>query len=271
MKRASLSLVFAVTILAQNISVAENVLPPEVEALRKLILERDYPELFKNQPYRTRIENILVADIDGDGRKDLIVHFSPDFRQSATIVIYQVSSKLEVVRVTEGLAPGPMKAVTGEFLDSHVLGMAVDFDIGDKQNDAVAKSKVLKTALSKFGGVVAYRNFFHADNRTGKSAYIDMTHIDFSPATKNCESFEFSKVRQIAAGNSKSDKARNYLAAWVDDEIYVYLIRSISKEGLLDKQLLVKKVPPGFDGFLPGEGLTYRTASGRREIMDVEI
>src|SRR5437588_350337 len=243
MKREIALLVFAITILAQNISWAENVSPPEVEALRKYILERDYPELFKNKPYRTRIENILVADIDGDGRKELIVHFLPHYRQSATIVIYQVSSKFEVVRVTEALAPGPMKAITGEFLDSHTLGMAVDFDIGDKQNDAAARSKALKGALSKFGGVVAYRDFFHVDNRSGNSAYIDMTHINFSPAKKSCESFEFSKVRQIAVGNSKSDKARNYLAAWVDDEIYIYVIKNISKDGMLDKQKWVKKVP----------------------------
>ena len=44
-----------------------------VEAVQKYILEKDYPELFKDKPYRTRIENVLIADINNDGKNDLVL------------------------------------------------------------------------------------------------------------------------------------------------------------------------------------------------------
>jgi len=269
MKRKILLLILTIALSTHSRWGETDDTSPLVGALKKYILEKDYPELFKDKPYRTRIENILIVDINNDGKNDLIVHFFPHYRQSPSIVMYQVSSKLEIARIKEGLAPGPLKPVGRDYLDSHTLGEAVDFDIGDKQNDPDARNRMLK-ASSKFGGVVAYRNFFHADNRIGSGSYIDMTHIDTSKEIKNCESFEFSKVRQIAAGNLRRDKANNYLAAWVEDQIYVYLIKGVSGEGLLDKRLWIVKAPSKFKGFLPGEGLAYKTLSGKTEILDVK-
>jgi hypothetical protein len=76
-----------------------------LEVFKKYLLEKDYPEVFK-EPYRARIENILDVDVDNDGVKELVVHFQPHFRQSPSIIIYKVSPKLELTRVTEALAPG---------------------------------------------------------------------------------------------------------------------------------------------------------------------
>ena len=122
--------------------------------------------------------------------------------------------------------------------------------------------QVLQITLARFGGVVAYHNFYHVDGRKGPASYLDMTNVELPSHAQDCSSFEFSKVRQIAAGGLREDTARNYLAAWVGDEIYVYLLRGISSQGMLDKKLWIVKAPAEFKGFLPGQGLAYKTASG---------
>ena len=89
-----------------------------------------------------------------------------------------------------------------------------------------------------------------------------MTNVELPSHAKDCSSFEFSRVRQIAAGGLREDSSKNYLAAWVGDEIYIYLVRGISNQGMLDKKLWVVKTPTEFKGFLPEQGLAYKTASG---------
>ncbi|MDR3774035.1 MAG: hypothetical protein P4L26_11840, partial [Terracidiphilus sp.] len=65
------------------------------------------------------------------------------------------------------------------------------------------------------------------DSRTGTPSIIDMRGVKLPTKKHDCESFEFSRVKQIAAGHLREDLAQNYLAAWVGDEIYVYLIRGV--------------------------------------------
>ena len=50
---------------------------------------------------------------------------------AATIVFYRIAENLEVSRVIEGLAPGPLQPLSGEYLDSHTLGAAADLDLMD--------------------------------------------------------------------------------------------------------------------------------------------
>jgi hypothetical protein len=102
---------------------------PRLAALKKYILEKDYPEVFKNSPYKSRIEGFVDADLDNDGSNEIVVLFNPHYRQSAPILIYKVSPEMKVQRVTEGLAPGPSQKVSGDYLDSHSLGEAADFEI----------------------------------------------------------------------------------------------------------------------------------------------
>ncbi|MGB7904594.1 MAG: hypothetical protein WCF43_07875, partial [Steroidobacteraceae bacterium] len=71
-------------------SAATQALPPEAEAVQKYILENDYPERFKDTTYRTRIEDLLIVDVDGDGAKEVVVSFHPHYRQSPTVVIYRL-------------------------------------------------------------------------------------------------------------------------------------------------------------------------------------
>ena len=236
-------------------------LPREVEAVRKYLLEVEYPELFGDEPYRTRIEDALVTDLDGDGSAEVVVLFSPHYRQSAPIVIYHVSQDLKVTRVTEGLAPGPLQPLSGDYLDSHALGEAVDFssDAGPAQHE-----KLLQVVLtSRFGGVVEYASFMHADNRKGRISYLDMTAVEVPDGDKSCEHFEFSKVDDIAAGALDGDPSTIYLAAHVGRDLWIYRITGFLADGRLRKEVRVLPVPNDFARFAPaGPVIRYLTATG---------
>jgi hypothetical protein len=231
---------------------------PRLDAVKKYILEKDYPEVFGTDHYKTRIEGVLDVDVDNDGSKEVVILYYPHYRRSAPIVIYKITPDLKVTRVTEGLAPGPLQKVSGDYLDSHNLGSAADIEIEGKNP---LESVLQVIAKSGMGGLVAYDSFFHMDGRTGFLSFIDMRGVKLPSAKHDCELFEFSRVKQIAAGHLREDPTNNYLAAWVGDEIYVYLIRGISNEGMLNKQLSVVKAPQGFKGFETNQGLTYKTDS----------
>jgi hypothetical protein len=241
---------------------AAQALPPEIEAVKQYILVKEYPEVFKDEHYRTRIENALTADIDGDGRNEVVVHFHPHYRQSPTIVIYRLSKDLAVTRVIEGLAPGALQPISGDYLDSHVLGEGVDLDVTPKSGQSLRDTRetVTKLALERFGGVVAYATFWHVDGRTGGHTYVDMTAVPNAPEAKNCEAFEFSKVRQVAFGAARGEQA-NSLAVWVNDEVHLYTIK-FRDDGFLAKTIEVLPAPPQFNGFLPGQGLAYAVKGG---------
>jgi hypothetical protein len=230
---------------------------PRLEAVRKYILEKDYPEVFGKDHYKTRIEGILDVDVDNDGSKEIVVLYFPHYRQSASIVIYKIGPDLKVSRVAEGLAPGPLQKISGDYLDSHTLGMAVDMEVPSGK----ATPETVMQIMTKNGmnGFAIYDSFYHVDHRTGSPSIIDMRGVKLPTKNHDCESFEFSRVKQIAAGHLREDSSQNYLAAWVGDEIYVYLIHGVSEEGMLNKKLWVIEAPKGFKGFEKGQGLTYKT------------
>jgi hypothetical protein len=228
--------------------------------VRKYVLETDYPEVFGTDHYKTRIVGVLDADIENNGSKDVVILFRPHYLQSAPILIYKVSNDLKVARLTEGLAPGPIQPISGDYLDAHNLGMAVDFTV---PRGSTTSAKMLTIAAkSGMNGLVVYDSFTHMDGRKGLSAFIDMHGVKMPSHQTDCSSFEFSRVKQIAAGHIQEDSLQNYLAAWFGDEIYVYLIHGASDDGLLNKTLRVIPAPKGFNGFVAGQGLTYKTDDG---------
>jgi len=233
--------------------------PARVKALQNYLLKEDYPELFAKSPYRTRIEGVLDVDVDNDGNKELVVLFYPHYLQSAPIVIYKIDANGVVKRVTEGIAPGPVRPISGDYLDSHAVGSGADFTISGGKSDPAGIIGVLKK--SGVGGLVIYDHFYHMDGRSGAPAVVDMRGVKLPPGTLDCSKFEFSRVKQIAAGGLREDPSKNYLAAWVGNEVDVYLIRGISADGLLDKTKWVVKAPAGFKGFDPGHGLSYTVGS----------
>ena len=216
-------------------------LSPKVEAVKQYLLKDDYPELFGDKPYRMKVKNIIEADLDDDGEDEVIFHVTPHYLQSPTIIIFKVSKDLKVARVIEGLAPGPLVALTSDFIDSHTLGEAVDFTIGEEQSNPAKRKEVVKISLEKMGGVVEYRNFIHMDGRKGKGSYIDMTNLAKPPAKENCEAFEFSMPEAITV-MAKKDGSGNYLLAHVGKSMYAYKIHKIREDGFLEKSLTVTSV-----------------------------
>jgi hypothetical protein len=239
-------------------------LPREVEAVRKHILERDYPELFGSKAYRTKIEDILVTDLDRDGNIDVVILFVPHYRQSAPIVIFRLSKDLRVTRVKEGLAPGPLVPLSGAYLDSHTLGQAVDFTMDAKGGPGDREKVFTAVITSRFGGVVEYKTFIHADGRSGEVAYVDMRHTDVPNGKDTCAEFEFARVEGIAAGVLENEPTKVYLAARVGSELWLYHIAEFLPNGLMRKEIRVEKLPTDFSRFAPGakEILLYQTTAG---------
>jgi len=251
-------------------------LPPELEAVRKYILEEEYPELFGDQPYRTKLEGAQIVDLDGDGRDEVVALYYPHYRQSPFIVIYLLSKNNKVTRVREGLAPGDLVPVSGDYLDSHTLKIkdevqSIDFDIGEKQGDPKARAAMRDVGLDKAVNLVEYRTFFHMDGRKGKGTYVDMTHAANAPRDKTCESFEFARVKSISAGHVLKDKKRNYLAVSVQKKFWIYRIDAIGDTGILDKKLWIVPQPVGFQELLPAQdgNIVYRDVKGKIRELDL--
>lgn len=252
----------------RRLAAAEVALSPEAEAVRRYILEKEYLEVFGDVHYRVRVQNLVIADLDNDGQNDVILHVQPHYRQSATILVFKISKDLTVKRVAEGLAPGPLRPLSGDYLDSHETGNAVDFSV-PSDSDTHNRDTVIATTLKQSANIVAYRNFFHMDARAGMGSYIDMTNVSGASADKTCNDFEFSTVRELAVGHL-SGQERNVLAAWVGEEIWVYSIERVRQDGLLEKKRWIVKAPPAFSGFLPNDGLAFKNSTGRREILSVD-
>lgn len=210
------------------------------EAVKQYMLKDEYPELFGDKPYRLKINNVIIEDVDNDGQDDVIVHVAPHYRQSPTILLFKVSKDLKVTRVREGLAPGPLVPLNGDFLDSHTLGSGVDLTLGKDQKDRAKRMAIIQAAFkNKMGGVVEYANFIHVDGRTGKGIYVDMSGLATPPEGDNCEKFQFSMPEEIAV-RPKNDGSGNYLLARVGKQIYQYKIHKIRDDGFLEKTLVVR-------------------------------
>ena len=247
----------------------------EVAALKKHIVENDYPELFDDNTYRVSIENVLFEDIDDNGDIEAIVHFKPHYRQSPTIVFYKLDKELNVSRFTESLAPGALTKLGDYYLDSHVLGQGVDFSVGEDNSKGVSKD-IVSVALKQadFGSLVLYPDFIHADGRKshGVPTFIDLSYLKPIEPINNCEDFEFHELNQIKSGTINNKK---HLAAWVGEEIYFYRISKFNESGYLDKNIWITETPIDFNGFRQSATLSYINKEGAvvnfTELRDIEI
>ncbi|MBD3609496.1 MAG: hypothetical protein HUJ30_03010 [Gammaproteobacteria bacterium] len=212
---------------------------PRLQAVQDYLLSGDdYPELFDDKPYRMKVQQVEYGDLDADGLDEVILLMKPHYRQSPTIVIFRVDRQLKVTRVIEGLAPGPLVALSGEHLDSHTLGAGVDVQISGTDSKQEKNPSLVMAMLKNMGAVVEYKNFYHMDSRSGRGVYIDMTHLSQPPVKDNCDNFEFSPLKAIRV-MSRKDGSGNYLLAHTGSEIYAYKIHRFLDNGLMDKTLEV--------------------------------
>jgi hypothetical protein len=129
MKRRFMLLFLSISLLFGSKLASQVRNNPRVEALKRFLADDDFPEVFGNTQYRMRVEETISVDIDNDGKNELVVLTHPNYRQSASVIIYKVSPELEITRVTEGLALGPLQKVSANYIDSHGIGEAVDSPI----------------------------------------------------------------------------------------------------------------------------------------------
>tara|TARA_B100000315_G_scaffold100428_1_gene92306 strand:- start:1839 stop:2633 length:795 start_codon:yes stop_codon:yes gene_type:complete len=217
-------------------------LPEELIKVRKYILENDYPEVFGEKKYRAALMDFEIADFGNDGLVEVIILYRPHYLQSPTIVIYQIQKDGSVKRIREALAPGPLVKRKNYFLDSHELGDGIDFDFFGKPVPYEKRKTVAKMAAEKGALVVQYKNFMHIDARKGKSTYIDMSHVEPFDSKRTCASFEFSKVDLIftVVGSREDNKNSGAILAKVGNQVYMYEIAGIDKDGYLDKKISIR-------------------------------
>lgn len=54
-------------------------MPAEVRAVINYLMEEEYPELFKEQPYRIQLRGYEIADVDRNGAKEVFLLVEPHF------------------------------------------------------------------------------------------------------------------------------------------------------------------------------------------------
>lgn len=215
--------------------------PPRFQAVMDYLLKEEYPELFGDKPYQIRPTGFDIGDLDRDGVDEVVVSFYPHYRQSPTLVIFKVDNKMKVTRLTEGLAPGKLQPLSGDYLDSHEGGHAADLSIGKAMDDPEKRNAFIQASIKNMGNVVAYKNFFHSDGRKGKGSYIDLTHLKNLPKNQTCDLFEFARVEQFQIGQQDGDPTP-VIMALAGDEVTFYKIKGIRKDGMLDKEITVVPV-----------------------------
>jgi hypothetical protein len=220
--------------------------PKEIQLVFGHILNKEPLEQYDTVIYQLRPRDWEIADIDGDGETEVFLWIYPHYNTTATIQIYKLNKKNEVVRVAEGLAPGKLIKRNDEYLSFHPFGYGIDFVVN--KNDHSSDSTLAVSFLKNKSNVIRYKNFVHYDSRTGQGGYVDFSNqVGFLNET-TCQEFQFSTPEDIAIGTA-GDTTIKYFFVKVGNEIYRYQIKKITDEGLLQKEVEIFNTPTDFVQF----------------------
>ncbi len=247
----------------------DNNFPKEIKLVFDYLLKKDYPELFANQPYQFRPIDWQIIDIDDDGNTEVFLQTFPHYRQSPTIMIFQINKKDSVTRIIEGFAPGHLVKLSkdDDYFDTHTTGTAVDMQIETKDAD---KFRKLGESSLKWGmSVVLYKNFIHLDKREGKGIFIDLMYLDDYSSESSCENFQFSKPDKIIAGKIKNQNKKFFIAK-VGKELYCYKINGFKDLKFIDKEIKIIDIPKDFKEFKLDD-MTIKYLNKKEELVYLEI
>lgn len=236
--------------------------PREIRLVFDYIIQHDYPELFNNKQFQFRPVAWAIHDMDDDGRSEVFLQTFPHYRQSPTITIYQIDEQDSVHRVTEGFAPGHLKAISKEedYFDTHSTGTALDMELG--AGDLGRLNAFARMSLIFGMSPVIFNNFVHTDKREGKPTFLDLSYLKDLDGESSCEHFQFAQPDAIVAGKIKGEKYKYFLAV-VGDEMYCYQIRGFEKGGYIDKHVIVIQKPQDFKSFIVQDDIIkYETIAG---------
>jgi hypothetical protein len=193
----------------------------------------------------TKILGALETDLDRDGTTEAIAWVRPALRQTPTLLVFRRKADgTGWERIVEGLAPGRLRAVSGQLEDTHVHRVAVDLVAGD--GSRASNARVLGAAASTGMSLVAYDGFLHGDTRVAARFVIDLSAWALPKGTDNtCEKFEFSQPVSVVVGSIGGDSASSYLAALTEQDITVYRIRAIAADGRLSVESWMQPKPRG--------------------------
>ncbi len=241
-------LVISITMTIKVTAQPPNDFPKEIDLVFDYMINKDFPELFNNQPYQFRPVRWTIIDIDDDGVTEVFLQTFPHYRQSPTITIYQIDQQDSVSRIVEAFAPGHLIKVSpeGDYFDAHATGTAVDMQIETHGSD---KLKMVAKSSLKFGlSPILFKNFIHTDKRDGDPYYLDLTYLDDYAEANSCANFQFSFPDNIIAGKI-AGQANKYFIAQVNDELFCYEIQGFDEHGWIKKQITVMNLPKGFKEF----------------------
>lgn len=206
-------------------------------------LVREFSTLLETAPIErlegfsgsTRVTDVLLSDLDGDGVAEAVVSLRPALRQTPTLLIFRRSASGGWERILEGLAPGRLMPVSGAFGDSHVHRVGADLTAGDGSPESV--QRVLTAGSASKMSLVAYRGWFHGDVRVGATYVMDLSSWSLPHGTENtCEQFEFSLPLAVVAGTLSGAGAQRYLVALTAHDVTIYRIEAITANGRLVQQ-----------------------------------
>jgi len=239
-----LAVALSIPLSAQNTTPENH--PTQVKAVVDYLLKVEYPEVYKKQPYRIRMQGFALGDVDGDGITEVFLLVDPHYQQTPSILIYRVGKDGTVRKLIEGLAPGPLIQPNGDRIDAHSLGLAFDATVGKENNPMAFRKLVLSTMKGETGcTMVLYPKFFHVDMPDHSRTFIDMTDRKEIKGLDTCEDIQFSKPSDIEVGKLKGVPGNPRLAVLVGRQCYLYRFTKITTEGFLEKQVTLIPCPDG--------------------------